>query len=193
VHKVRKSSSRIKFRLRELNLKLIRLFIFNQVFRKFASFYGSYLNKILYIISNLNNFRFKFCFITNNSVNARFLTRYMGLKLKKKFPLFFVINPLKKEFRKLSEKKREKKKKVMVNYFGEKPNFLLSYKKNFYDILYHMQKRYKDLFLDFYISYKTLITYDIYAFFLMLKKRHKYHMLLMFYKQKFRKNLKVKI
>jgi len=41
----------------------------------------------MYILTDMYKYHFKFCFITNNSVNAKFLVRYIGLKLKRKFPL----------------------------------------------------------------------------------------------------------
>lgn len=183
IHKVRKSSSRVKFRLRELNLKLIRLFIFNRVFTQFAFFYGKFLTHILYLLINVKNFVFKFCFITNNSVNAKFLTRYMGLKLKRKFPLFVVVNPLKKEFRKLSNKKREKKYNLLFNFFTSKIDLNLSknqfnYKKSFRFILTFLFEKYLELSFFYYKNYKTLITTDIYIYFLMLKNKYKYVSLL---------------
>jgi len=183
IRKVIKSSSRIKFRLRELNLKLIRLFIFNKVFTKFAFFYGKYLGHIFSLFINIKNFFFKFCFITNNSVNAKFLTRYMGLKLKRKFPLFFVVNPLKKEFRKLSNKKREKKYNILLNYFSSKfslNNMLFDYKKSFKYTLIYLLKNYLELSYFYYRDFKNLITMDIYSYFLMLKNKNKYPSLLNF-------------
>lgn len=190
IHKVRKSSSRVKFRLRELNLKLIRLFIFNRVFTQFAFFYGKFLTHILYLLINVKNFVFKFCFITNNSVNAKFLTRYMGLKLKRKFPLFVVVNPLKKEFRKLSNKKREKKYNLLFNFFTSKIDLNLSknqfnYKKSFRFILTFLFEKYLELSFFYYKNYKTLITTDIYIYFLMLKNKYKYVSLLKIWKRKF--------
>jgi len=109
IYKVRNRSSRVRFKLQDLNLKLMKVFVFSKIFTKFAKFYGDFLRHILSILTKINKFNFKFCIISNNSVNARFLTRYIGLKLRKKFPLFFVINPLKKELRKLSGKKKDKK------------------------------------------------------------------------------------
>ncbi len=114
IYKVRRTSSRIQFKLRELNLKLIRLFLSNKILKIFGIFYGKFLSHILSLFIKIENFNFKFCFITNNSVNAKFLTRYMGLKLKRKFPLFTVVNPLRKELRKLSRKKKRKESKFII-------------------------------------------------------------------------------
>jgi hypothetical protein len=183
IYKIRKSSSRVKFRLRELNLKLIRLFIFNRVLTEFAFFYGKYLTHILYLLINVKNFVFKFCFITNNSVNAKFLTRYMGLKLKRKFPLFNVVNPLKKELRKLSNKKKEKKHNLLFNYFTSKLDFKnvnFDYKQSFRNILIYLFNKYLELSFFYYKKSKSLITYDIYTYFSMLKNKYKYRMLLNF-------------
>jgi hypothetical protein len=183
IYKVRRNSSRIVFRLRELNLKLIRLFIFNRVLTEFASFYGKFLTHILYLLINVKNFFFKFCFITNNSVNAKFLTRYIGLKLKRKFPLFSVINPLKKELKKLSNKKKEKKINLLFNFFSSKlslNNININYKKSFRDMLIYLFNKYLEISFIYYKESKSLIMIDIYVYFLILKNKHKYQSLLNF-------------
>jgi hypothetical protein len=188
VRKVRGSSSRINFRLRELNLKLIRLFLFNRVLTEFAFFYGQFLTHILYLFMNMKNFKFKFCFITNNSVNAKFLTRYMGLKLKRKFPLFFVVNPLKKELRKLAKKKKEKKFNQLAELFNPKFNLnkiRFSYRESFINVVTHLWKKYSEILFSYYEKNKTLIMIDIYIFFLLLKKKYKYQSLLILLKKKF--------
>src|SRR6201996_2656540 len=183
ISKIKRTSSRIKFRLRELNLKLVRLFLFNRVLTQFGFFYGRFLKYILYILTNMKKFNFKFCFITNNSVNARFLTRYMGLKLKSKFPLFFVINPLKKEFRKLSKKKKEKKSNLFFNYFSTKINLNkinINYKESYISVLKYLYSKYLEISIFYYKKYQMLITFDIFYYFFMLKKRYKYKSLLIY-------------
>ena len=188
ISKIKRTSSRIKFRLRELNLKLVRLFLFNRVLTQFGFFYGRFLKYILYILTNMKKFNFKFCFITNNSVNAKFLTRYMGLKLKRKFPLFVVVNPLRKELRKLAGKKKEKKSFLLFNYFNSKNNLKkikINYKESYSAILKHLCNKYLEVYVYYFKEYKMLITFDIYTYFLMLKNKYKYKMLLTFYKKKF--------
>jgi hypothetical protein len=188
VNKVRNNSSRIKFRLRELNLKLIRLFLFNRVLTEFAFFYGKFLTHILYLFIKIKNLKFKFCFITNNSVNAKFLTRYMGLKLKRKFPLFFVVNPLKKELRKLSKKKKEKKLNLLYELFTSKTTLskmTFNYKESFKNVLIYLLKKFLEISYFYYKNNKTLVMIDIYIYFLLLKNKYKYQSLLMFWKKKF--------
>jgi hypothetical protein len=131
----------------------------------------------------MKNFKFKFCFITNNSVNAKFLTRYMGLKLKRKFPLFYVVNPLKKEFRKLSNKKREKKFNVLFDFFSSKlqlNKMSINYKRGFSNILIYLHTKYLEISSLYYEKYKTLVMIDAYIYFLMLKNKYKHQSLLMF-------------
>jgi hypothetical protein len=181
INKIKRSSSSKNIRLRELNLRLIRLFIFNRSLTHFVNFYGKYLNHIILILTKINSFNFKFCFISNNSVNARFLTRYMGLKLRSKFPLFVVINPLKKEFRKLSRKKKEKKNYLFFNYYSAKLYFnkrKINYKESYVSILKYLYNKYLDIFASYYKDYKMLITFDIYFYFFLLKKHFKYQTLL---------------
>ena len=157
ISKIKRTSSRIKFRLRELNLKLVRLFLFNRVLTQFGFFYGRFLKYILYILTNMKKFNFKFCFITNNSVNAKFLTRYMGLKLKRKFPLFVVVNPLRKELRKLAGKKKEKKSFLLFNYFNSKNNLKkikINYKESYSAILKHLCNKYLEVYVYYFQEYK---------------------------------------
>lgn len=191
IEKVKSNSSRVKFRLRELNLRLIRLFIFNRVFTQFAFFYGKFLSYILNLLSNWKNFKFKFCFISNNSVNARFLTRYMGLKLKKKFPLFVVINPLKKEFRKLSNKKKDRKSGLLFNYFSSKiikDKAKIDYKVCYTNVLKYLYNKYFVFYYSYYKENKLLITFDIFVFIFFLKKNYKYNFFLILLKKKFYNN-----
>jgi hypothetical protein len=165
IKKIKRSSGIKNIRLRELNLKLIRLFIFNRSLTPFVNFYGKFFNHIILILTKINSFNFKFCFISNNSVNARFLTRYMGLKLRSKFPLFVVINPLKKEFRKLSRKKKEKKNYLFFNYYSAKIYLnkrKINYKESYVSILKYLYNKYLDIFGIYYKDYKMLITFDIY-------------------------------
>jgi hypothetical protein len=189
ISKVRRKSSRVKFRLRELNLKLIRLFIFNRIFTRFSFFYGKFLNHVLYILTNLKQFKFKFCLITNNSVNAKFLTRYMGLKLKRKFPIFVVVNPLKKEFRKLAAKKKNKNFNPFLKSLSFKNR--LSYKDSYMSILKYLYDKYLKYLFTYYEDYKMLITFDVYFYFFMLK--NKYKTLLTFYKKKILQYLKFSV
>jgi hypothetical protein len=176
IYKVRRTNSRIKFKLRELNLKLVRLFLFNKLLTQFGVFYGTFLEHIVSILTNLRKCFFKFCFITNNSVNARFLTRYMALKLKRKFPLFYVINPLKKELRKLAYKKRKKKKNLIfsfLNYKTDLKKIEIDYKFIFRSVLNLLLLRYNKTSKFYYKKYKTYITYEFFPFFFLLKENRK--------------------
>ena len=188
IFKMKKNHSRANFKLREFNLRLIRLFLFNRVYTKFAFFYGKFLGNVLNILTKIKDFSFKFCFISNNSVNAKFLTRYIGLKLKKKFPLFTVINPLKKELKKLARKKKEKKKKRLYYDSIGKSRFntkLLDYKTNFFLFVKYLSNKYLEA-LDFYFNKNSiLITFDLYTFFFILKKKYKDQMLLVSLRNKF--------
>jgi hypothetical protein len=197
IYKMRYVKGRKRFKLVDLNIKLIRLFIFNRILTQFASFYGSFLSHIVTIlIKNLKKSFFKFCFITNNSINAKFIARYIGLKLKKKFPLFFVINPLKKEFKKLGKKKRKRKLDLLYNHFnyGSKLDKLsLTFKDGFRSFLSVLYNKYSLKSLYFYRKAKTLITTDIYIYFLLIKNRYKYLLLLKFLKLTFKQNFKLLI
>jgi hypothetical protein len=174
---IKKKTGRKRVKLRDINLKLIRLFVFNKILTEFAHFYGNFLGHIITILSNINNYQFKFCHITNKSINARFLSRYIGLKLRGKFPLFYVINPIKRELKKLAKKKRVKN---LLDKKNKENKFNLNFKNGFKNILTYLLNKYSDICLFYYKKFKTLITFDILNFFLILKKKKKYQMLLMF-------------
>jgi hypothetical protein len=196
-YKMRYAKGRKKFKLGDLNMKLVRLFIFNRILTQFAFFYGNFLSHIVSIlIKNIKKSFFKFCFVTNNSINAKFIARYIGLKLKKKFPLFFVINPLKKEFKKLANKKKKRKLDLLYNHFnyGSKlDKFSMTFKDGFKNFLSVLFNKFLSKSLFFYRNSKTLITTDIYIYFLLLKNKYKYLLLLKFLKKTFRENFKILI
>ena len=188
IYKVKEKSGRIKFKLKELNLKLVRIFFFNKILTNFALFYGKFLRHIIYLLTNINKFNFKFCFITNNSVNAKFLARYIGLKLKRKFPLFNVINPLKKELKKLSNKKREKKSNLLFHLFNYKLNtnkISINYKDSFKNILLYLYNKYMEFCIFYYKKYLTFITFDFFIYYIIINKKFKSYKKLKFLKSLF--------
>jgi len=190
LNNIKKKTGRKNIKLRDINLKLVRLFVFNKILTDFSYFYGNFLGHIISILSNINNYQFKFCYITNKSINARFLARYIGLKLKGKFPLFYVINHIKRELKKLAKKKRIK------NLFNKKINInklKLNFKNGYINIITYLFNIYSNISLFYYKKFKTLITFDIFSFFYILKKKKKYQMLLIFLKNFFKKSLRKNI
>jgi hypothetical protein len=164
--------NRFNFKLRDLNLRLIRLLFFNRVFSKLGSFFGRFMSHILYLLTNIKNYNFRFCLLSNSSLNAKFLARYIGFKLKRKFPLFFVINPIKKELKKLSFEKREYKFNLLnLNNKKKLISIKNEYKVGFKNILLYLYNKYIPLFIFYYKKYKTFILFDLYIFFLLLKKK----------------------
>jgi hypothetical protein len=176
IDKLKKKSNRVNFKLKDLILKLIKIIFYNKILVKFARFYGGFLRHIFHILTSMNKYTFKFCFITNNSINARFLARYIGLKLKRKFPLFTVINPLKKELKKLATKKREKKAFSLFNLFSNKLNDrskFTGYKNTFKNMVIFLYNRFKEISIFYYTKNLTFITIDFLIFFFILKKKLK--------------------
>lgn len=173
---IKKKNGRIIYKLRDLNLKLVRLIFLNKLLSHFGRFYGSFLKLIIYLLSNINRPILKFCFITNNSINARFLARYIGLKLKRKFPLFSVINPVKRELKKLYKRKKEKKSNLIRAFYDSKFGLnekILNYKDSFKNIILHFSEKYIEFYNFYYYNYNSLITFDFLIFFFFLKKKLK--------------------
>jgi len=125
----------------------------------------------MYILTDMYKYHFKFCFITNNSVNAKFLVRYIGLKLKRKFPLFTVINPLKKELKKLSYKKKDKKSNLLLNLFNYEFNNnknKKNYKDSFKNVILYINDKYIEILMFYYTTYLTFVTFDIFKYFYLI-------------------------
>lgn len=171
---IKDKSERIIYKLRDLNLKLVRLIFLNKLLNHFGRFYGVFLRLIIYLLSNISKSILKFCFITNNSVNARFLARYIGLKLKRKFPLFNVINPVKRELIKLYRRKKEKKSNLIRAFYDS--NFglnekILDYKDSFKNVIFYFSEKYTEFYNYYYNVYNSLLTFDFLIFFFFLKKK----------------------
>jgi hypothetical protein len=162
-----------KIKLRDLNLKLVRILFLNKILTNFAYFYGVFLRQITLLLSNIEKVDFKFCFISNNSVNARFLARYIGLKLRKKFPLFSVINPLKKELKKLAYKKRENRSHLLHNYYDyklKKKQIHKDYKESFKNVVLYFYNKFIELNYIYYKQNLTFITFDYLIYYKIVKK-----------------------
>jgi hypothetical protein len=171
IMKWRKKFTKIK--LRDLNLKLVRILFLNKILTNFAYFYGVFLRQITLLLSNIEKVDFKFCFISNNSVNARFLARYIGLKLRKKFPLFSVINPLKKELKKLAYKKRENRSHLLHNYYDyklKKKQIHKDYKESFKNVVLYFYNKFIELNYIYYKQNLTFITFDYLIYYKIVKK-----------------------
>lgn len=163
-----------KIKLRDLNLKLVRVLFLNKILTNFAYFYGVFLRQITSLLSNISKVDFKFCFISNNSVNARFLARYIGLKLRKKFPLFFVINPLKKELKKLAYKKRQNRSHLLRDYYDyklKKKEIYKDYKESFKNIILYFFNKFIELSFIYYKENLTFITFDYLIYYKIVNKR----------------------
>jgi hypothetical protein len=177
------NKNKVNFKLRDLNLKLIRLLFFNKILTKLGYLFGNILRHIFYFLTNTMKYSFKFSFLSNDSLNAKFSARYIGLKLKRKFPLFSVLNPIKKELKRLYFKKKEKNFSLLLNQydFNNKKSlidFKIKYRKGFNDVLFYLHKKYMELSSSYYVKFKTLITFDFYIYFLLLKNKYKNQMLL---------------
>lgn len=60
-----------------------------------------FFNGIFYIFNKIKNVSYKFFFLSNKNITARWLCRYIGLRLKNNYKFFSVIGPVKRELYKL--------------------------------------------------------------------------------------------
>lgn len=129
-----------------------------------------YLQHMFYLLTNKTNYLIQFFLISNDSVNATFLSRFIAKKLRQKFMLREVLNPLKREWRRVMREsalrgrlalaKANKKLYQFIDYakiiknFWQKfyilftlmsASFLLAYKKKYFLFFY----------CDLFITYKN--------------------------------------
>ena len=71
----------------------------------------NFLNNIFFIINKVKNICYKFYFLSNKNITARWLSRYIGLKLKNNYSFYSVLNPIKRELYKLCKLRHNKKNK----------------------------------------------------------------------------------
>ena len=126
----------------------------------------NYIKSLFNLINNrikVKDTFFYFYFMSNNNITSKLLSRYLAIKLKRNFNVFFAVSPIKRELLRLSYRARSNKKQAFKLYDF---NVLFSKKK----VL--NKKKFKNslifnyiLFLDqFYIYYKnnnTLIYFNI--------------------------------
>lgn len=163
-------------RLRKFTFKLVRLIFYSRFYNKFTFFYTKFLKVLISLITNIKNLVFKFVSITNGSINAKFLARYIGLKLKRKHPLFRVINPIKRELRKFSFQKKDSLRIRLSKIYGlelKNQYIINTNKKEFIYLLLLIYDLYeKDYFL-YYKKNQTHMTFDLYIYITMLYKYKK--------------------
>jgi hypothetical protein len=79
---------------------LYNLFGLNHFFKEF-NLIINFLNNIIYIITKIKYVNYKIFFLSNKNITARWLSRYIGLRLRNNYSFNTVINPIKRELRKL--------------------------------------------------------------------------------------------
>jgi hypothetical protein len=123
-----------------------------------------FLNNIFLILNNIKNISYKFFFLSNKNITARWLCRYIGIKLKNNYSFHSVINPVKRELYKLCKLNKKKNYNRSYNLNKLLSNNNLKYKlkfKNFIKSIYLIFL--KENFL-YYISNNNYV-YDLYIYF----------------------------
>jgi hypothetical protein len=124
----------------------------------------SFLNNIFFILNKVRNISYRFFFLSNRNITARWLCRYIGIKLKNNYSFYSVLNPIKKELYKLCKlnKKRNYNKLYNLNNLIKRNNFKLKLK--FKNLIHKFFFLYiKENFL-YYINNNNYI-YDLYIYF----------------------------
>jgi hypothetical protein len=129
-----------------------------------------FLNNIFFILNKAKNVSYKIFFLSNKNITARWLCRYIGLKLRNNFSFFSVVNPIKKELYKLCRLSRKKN----YNRLHKLNNFI---KRNNTKYNLKFKKLIKSFFLlnikenfIYYVNSNNYI-YDLYIFFYNKKKQ----------------------
>jgi hypothetical protein len=123
-----------------------------------------FLSHIFFIINKARNVSYKIFFLSNKNITARWLCRYIGIKLRNNYSFYSVINPIKKELYKLCRlnKKKNRSKMYFLNIFINRKNFKYKLRfKNFMKNFFFAGLRENFLY---YINNSNYI-YDWYLYF----------------------------
>ena len=124
-----------------------------------------FFNNIFFLLNKIKNITYKFFFLSNRNITARWLCRYIGLKLRNNYSFFSVVNPVKRELYKLCKlKKNRNKNKKLYNFSKVIKNSNLKYKLNFKNWIRNFFFIY---IKENYIYYKgnNNYIYDLYIYF----------------------------
>jgi hypothetical protein len=124
----------------------------------------SFLNNIFFILNKIRNISYRFFFLSNRNITARWLCRYIGIKLKNNYSFYSVLNPIKKELYKLCRLNKKKNYNKLYNFNNliKRNNFKLKLK--FKNLIHKFFLLYiKENFL-YYINNNNYI-YDLYIYF----------------------------
>lgn len=134
-------------------------------FFPFFEILSCYWKRLFYYISPHSLINLNYFFLSNLDINARFLSRYIGLKLQKGHYIFRIINPLKYELRRLYRLSDKKKKGHIYKY-----NSHVNYWKNQYiDLFYNLKDFFFYFLYVYYKQWKSIILYDLLEFQLYLR------------------------
>jgi hypothetical protein len=139
---------------------LYNLFGLNHFFKEF-NLIINFLNNIIYIITKIKYVNYKIFFLSNKNITARWLSRYIGLRLRNNYSFNTVINPIKRELRKLcrwNSKKRYNKLNILMN----KNN--MKFKIKFKDVMRNYFALYFSEYFRFYVLNNNYM-YDWFIYF----------------------------
>jgi hypothetical protein len=164
------NKKRSKSRIRSKIYFLLYNYLGYKYFFKGLKIVLSFLNNIFFIVNKIRNVSYKIFFLSNKNITARWLCRYIGLKLRNNFSFFSVINPIKRELYKLCRLSKK------INY-NRLHKFNAFIKRNNIKYKLKFKKLIKSFFLlnitenfIYYINNNNYVC-DLYIFFLNKKKK----------------------
>lgn len=122
-------------------------------------------NTNINIKENIDNIKLTYYFLSNDSVTAQFLSRYIVLKLKKGFTIIKILNPLKRELIRVSKKSRGSKlpySDIILDKVKIQRDTVNVYKKSISYYLGSCYTLFNILFNKFYNKNNILMYYNLY-------------------------------
>jgi hypothetical protein len=142
------------FNIKRMIYNNLYIWIVERFFYKYIYFISIYFKILSKLFTSINLTTIKIFFISNMGVSAYFLGRYIALKLKKKYSLFFILNPLKRELNYIAKKTRLNEKPYeLIDYKLKLNNFIKEHKVKFSIILDKILKIFKRMHFFFYSLY----------------------------------------
>ena len=161
-----KSSLNLKnFNMRVMIYKHIYIYLSEKLVYNYIIIINNYFSILIKFFLNIIRVKFKYFFVSNKGVTSFFLTRYIALKLKKKYNLFNVLNPLKKELNYISKKTRLNYKIYNIDNYKEKFNiYIKKEKKKFFFFLFFFYSLYNLIYFMYYNKNFIWISFNIYLY-----------------------------
>jgi hypothetical protein len=157
------------FHMRNLVYTYIYILLGKKYFFVYFSYISEYWAILFKFISNINNIKFYYFFVSNKDITANFIARYIGFKLRQNYYLFPILNPIKKDLWRINLRNRQ----VKFNYRTNWNNKLYNFKYKFQQLLGSIITKFNVKILNFFKYYYSFIIYNFFEIKYYIKNKYR--------------------